>query len=86
MNDQHAKLGQDPVELAAHGGEGRCLDLDQEVAPLDVDDETVELDFERIAGLGQQVLQGSMERALIQGADVCDWPSLGHGLVGGGDG
>ena len=49
--------------------EAARLDLDQQVAPDDVDDEPGHPDLESIPGSGVPLLQGSVERLLVQQAD-----------------
>ena len=66
------------VEFLAHRGERTGLDLDQRRPSANVDNEPAELDFELVAGLGVELLQLSVERALVQRADMSDGTSLGR--------
>ena len=58
------------IELRPQGRERSRLDLDQQAGSPDVDDETVERDLEPVAGAGVLGLQGGVQRALVERADV----------------
>lgn len=63
-------LGQQAVELVAHRREGPGLDLDEQVAPPDVDHEATERHLELVAGSGVLGLERGVERTFVERADV----------------
>jgi hypothetical protein len=72
------------LELAAQRCEAAGLDLDQQVAADEVDDETADEPFDAIAGALIPVLELSVQRALVERPDRRDLTflrcgDLGHG-------
>src|SRR6266516_6674555 len=66
-------------ELASERREAAGLDLDQQVAADEIDDETVDDPFDPIVGPSVPVLELSVQRTLVERSDRRDLTFLGSG-------
>jgi hypothetical protein len=66
-------------ELASERREAAGLDLDQQVAADEIDDETVDDPFDAIVGPSVPVLELSVQRTLVERSDRRDLTFLGSG-------
>ena len=65
-------LLREQLELASQGRKAACLDLDQQVAADEVDDEPAGDLLEQVAGTAVPLLQLRVERALVERPDLHD--------------
>jgi hypothetical protein len=64
-NETHAMVPGEPFQLTAKRGEAARLDLDQQLAADEVDNETVDELLDAIAGAAVPVLELSVQRTLV---------------------
>jgi hypothetical protein len=72
-------LSCEQFELASQRGEAAGLDLDQQVAADEIDDETVDDPFDAIAGASVSILELSVQCTLVERSDRRDLTFLGSG-------
>jgi hypothetical protein len=65
-NETHAMVPGELLQLAAKGGEAARLDLDQQLAADEVDNETVDELLDAIAGAAVPVLELSVQHTLVE--------------------
>lgn len=78
VDELDSVVGKKPIELAAHSAEGLCLDFDQEVVTTNVDNEALKFDLEFVTGLGQEILELSVQGGFVEGANVGDGSRVLH--------
>ena len=81
MDHPHGMVGQQAFQLATHGRKVPRLNLDQHLAPHDVDDEVIHLHLELISRPCVPALQGRVQRFFAQRADVRRGRVIRHGAT-----
>ncbi|MCA9821547.1 MAG: hypothetical protein KC470_02990, partial [Dehalococcoidia bacterium] len=79
MDDPDLMFLEQATQLGALGIEVPGLDLDEQFAPDDVDDEAVQSDLQLVARLHQVLLQSCVQRALSQQPDPARFRRTGSG-------